>query len=95
MIDNTSVDETLRLLMELVLDAVGKLEAESAMKLFIDTGSVARSRRSRPGACSPGATTNPILLAKEEGDPGDIIRRICDSSTGPPRPRSWPPTPRG
>jgi len=25
-----------------------------------------------------GATTNPSLLAKEDGDPGEIIRRICD-----------------
>jgi transaldolase len=30
-----------------------------------------------------GATTNPSLLAKEDGDPGDIIRRICDLVGGP------------
>ena len=30
-----------------------------------------------------GATTNPSLLAKEDGDPADIIRRICDLVDGP------------
>ena len=30
-----------------------------------------------------GATTNPSLLAKAAGDPGDIIRRICDLVDGP------------
>jgi len=30
-----------------------------------------------------GATTNPSLLAKEQGDPGDIVRRICDIVGGP------------
>ena len=26
---------------------------------------------------------NPSLLAKEDGDPGDIIKRICDLAGGP------------
>jgi transaldolase len=30
-----------------------------------------------------GATTNPSLLAKESGDPGEIVRRICDIVGGP------------
>ena len=30
-----------------------------------------------------GATTNPSLLAKEDGDPGEIVRRICDLVGGP------------
>jgi len=30
-----------------------------------------------------GATTNPSLLAKEDGDPGEIIRRICELVRGP------------
>jgi transaldolase len=30
-----------------------------------------------------GATTNPSLLAKEDGDPGDIVRTICDLVNGP------------
>ena len=30
-----------------------------------------------------GATTNPSLLAKEQGDPGEIIQRICDLVGGP------------
>ena len=29
------------------------------------------------------ATTNPSLLAKEDGDPGEIIRTICDLVGGP------------
>jgi transaldolase len=30
-----------------------------------------------------GATTNPSLLAKESGDPGEIIKRICELVQGP------------
>jgi transaldolase len=30
-----------------------------------------------------GATTNPSLLAKEDGDPGEIIKRICELVRGP------------
>ena len=30
-----------------------------------------------------GVTTNPSLLAKEDGDPGEIVRRICDLAGGP------------
>jgi transaldolase len=30
-----------------------------------------------------GATTNPSLLAKEKGEPGDIVRRICELVGGP------------
>jgi transaldolase len=30
-----------------------------------------------------GATTNPTLLAHEDGDPGEIIRRICELVNGP------------
>jgi transaldolase len=33
--------------------------------------------------CSPGRPRTPTLLAKEEGDPGDIIRRICELVDGP------------
>ena len=40
-------------------------------------------RRSPQWGVLAGATTNPSLLAKEDGDPGDIIRRICDVVGGP------------
>jgi transaldolase len=53
------------------------------MRLFIDTGSVAEVEEIAPWGVLAGATTNPTLLAKEGGDPGDTIRRICDLVAGP------------
>jgi transaldolase len=53
------------------------------MRFFIDTGSVAEVEEIAAWGILSGATTNPSLLAKEEGDPGDIIRRICDLVRGP------------
>ena len=53
------------------------------MKLFIDTGLVAEVEEIAAWGVLSGATTNPSLLAKADGDPGDIIRRICDLVDGP------------
>jgi transaldolase len=53
------------------------------MRLFIDTGRVAEVEEIAAWGVLSGATTNPSLLAKEDGDPGDIIRRICDLVRGP------------
>jgi transaldolase len=53
------------------------------MRFFIDTGSVSEVEKIAAWGILSGATTNPSLLAKEEGDPGDIIRRICDLVNGP------------
>jgi transaldolase len=53
------------------------------MKLFIDTGSVAEVEEIAAWGVLAGATTNPSLLAKEDGDPGEIIRRICELVGGP------------
>jgi transaldolase len=53
------------------------------MKLFIDTGSVAEVEEIAAWGVLAGATTNPSLLAKEDGDPGEIIRRICALVRGP------------
>lgn len=53
------------------------------MRIFIDTGSVAEVEEIAQWGVLAGATTNPSLLAKEEGDPGDIIKRICDLAGGP------------
>jgi transaldolase len=53
------------------------------LRLFIDTGSVAEVEEIAKWGILAGATTNPSLLAKEEGDPGDIVRRICDLANGP------------
>jgi transaldolase len=53
------------------------------MKLFIDTGSVAEVEEIAGWGVLSGATTNPTLLAKEDGDPGDIVKRICELVDGP------------
>jgi transaldolase len=53
------------------------------MRLFIDTGSVAEVKEIAAWGVLSGATTNPSLLAKEDGDPGEIIRRICELVQGP------------
>lgn len=53
------------------------------MRLFIDTGSIAEVEEIAAWGILAGATTNPSLLAKEEGDPGQIIGRICDLVGGP------------
>src|SRR3954462_12955389 len=53
------------------------------MRFFIDTGSVAEVEEIAGWGILSGATTNPSLLAKEQGDPGDIVRRICDLVNGP------------
>src|SRR3954466_16141497 len=53
------------------------------MRFFIDTGSVAEVEEIAAWGILSGATTNQSLLAKEQGDPGDIIRRICDLVRGP------------
>ena len=53
------------------------------MKLFIDTGSVAEVEEIAAWGVLSGATTNPSLLAKEQGDPGEIVRRICKLVDGP------------
>ena len=53
------------------------------MRFFIDTGSVSEVEEIAAWGILSGATTNPSLLAKEDGDPGDIIKRICDLVGGP------------
>jgi transaldolase len=53
------------------------------MRLFIDTGSVAEVEEISSWGILSGATTNPTLLAKEDGEPGDIIRHICELVEGP------------
>lgn len=53
------------------------------MRLFIDTGSVAEVEEIAAWGVLAGATTNPSLLAREDGDPGASIRRICELVSGP------------
>ena len=52
------------------------------MRLFIDTGSVAEVEEIAAWGVLSGATTNPSLLAKEESDPGEAIKRICELVDG-------------
>jgi transaldolase len=61
----------------------GPLANLGRMRLFIDTGNVAEVEEIAAWGVLSGATTNPSLLAKEEGDPGESIRRICDLVGGP------------
>jgi transaldolase len=53
------------------------------VRLFIDTGSVAEVEEIAAWGILSGATTNPSLLAKEDGDPGEIVQRICGLVRGP------------
>lgn len=53
------------------------------MRIFIDTGSVAEVEEIAQWGVLAGATTNPSLLAKEDGDPGEIVKRICELVGGP------------
>jgi transaldolase len=53
------------------------------VRLFIDTGSGAEVEEIAAWGILSGATTNPSLLAKEDGDPGEIIQRICELVRGP------------
>jgi transaldolase len=53
------------------------------VRLFVDTGSVAEVEEIAAWGVLAGATTNPSLLAKESGDPGQSIRRICELVAGP------------
>jgi transaldolase len=53
------------------------------MKLFIDTGSVAEVEEIAAWGVLSGATTNPTLLSKEDGEPGEIVARICELVDGP------------
>jgi transaldolase len=53
------------------------------MKLFIDTGSVSEVEEIAAWGVLSGATTNPSLLAREDGNPGEAIRRICELVSGP------------
>jgi transaldolase len=53
------------------------------VRLFIDTGSIDEVEEIAAWGVLSGATTNPSLLAKEDGDPGEIVQRICELVRGP------------
>ena len=53
------------------------------MKFFIDTASVKEIREAAALGLLDGVTTNPSLLAKESGDPREILREITKIVDGP------------
>jgi transaldolase len=53
------------------------------MKIFIDSGSLKDIQSLVPLGIIDGVTTNPSLLAKEQGDPHENIRNICRAVQGP------------
>jgi transaldolase len=53
------------------------------MKIFIDTGNLKEIESLVPLGIIDGITTNPSLLAKEEGDYRAILKRICQIVKGP------------
>jgi transaldolase len=53
------------------------------MKIFIDTGKVKDVETLVPLGIIDGITTNPSLLAKEPGEPREILKKICRLVQGP------------
>jgi transaldolase len=53
------------------------------MKIFLDTASLAEIREAATLGVVDGITTNPSLLAKEKGDPEEILVEICKIIDGP------------
>jgi transaldolase len=53
------------------------------MKFFVDTGSVKDIKALAELGILDGVTTNPSLLAKEGGDPRQILKEICRIVQGP------------
>ncbi|MCL4813290.1 MAG: fructose-6-phosphate aldolase [Vicinamibacteraceae bacterium] len=53
------------------------------MKIFIDSGNLQDIRSLVPLGIIDGITTNPSLLAKESGDPRQLLKEICTLVRGP------------
>jgi transaldolase len=53
------------------------------MKIFLDTASLKEIREGAALGLVDGVTTNPSLLAKESGEPEEILREICATVDGP------------
>ena len=53
------------------------------MKIFLDTASLKEIREGAAWGVVDGVTTNPSLLARETGDPEEILLEICKSVDGP------------
>jgi transaldolase len=53
------------------------------MKIFLDTASLKEIREGAALGVVDGVTTNPTLLARESGDPEEILLEICKTVDGP------------
>ncbi|MEO7191242.1 MAG: fructose-6-phosphate aldolase [Vicinamibacterales bacterium] len=53
------------------------------MKLFIDSGNLKEIEALTPLGIIDGVTTNPSLMAKESGNPRELIKQICQAVKGP------------
>ena len=53
------------------------------MKLFVDTGNLKEIQALAAIGILDGVTTNPSLMAKESGDPRQILKQICALVKGP------------
>ena len=53
------------------------------MKLFVDTGNLKEIETLAALGIIDGVTTNPSLMAKEGGDPRQILKQICRTVQGP------------
>ena len=53
------------------------------MKIFLDTASLKEIREAAALGVLDGVTTNPSLLARESGDPEEILLEICRTVDGP------------
>src|SRR5262245_30870065 len=53
------------------------------MKIFVDTGSIKDIETLAALGILDGVTTNPSLLAKEQGEFHQILKKICDIVKGP------------
>jgi transaldolase len=62
---------------------ISLIEERDAMKIFLDTASLAEIREGAALGVVDGITTNPSLLAKESGDPEEILLEICKTLDGP------------
>ena len=53
------------------------------MKFFIDTANIEEVKEAAGLGILDGVTTNPTLLAREEGSPKQIFKQLCDIVKGP------------
>lgn len=53
------------------------------MKFFIDTANVSEIRKAWDAGIIDGVTTNPSLISKENRDPFELLKEICEIVDGP------------